>query len=128
MATELATVDALRPATRGYNLIVKVLESKTVMSRARGGKADAVKVAECIVGDSTGTVILSAKNQQVDLAQPGTYLELKNAKVDMFRGSMKLVVDSYGTLEVAEGQSFVPRTDFNMSLIEFELVAFDGTA
>lgn len=128
MAEAVSTVSALRPSTRGHNLIVKVLESKTVMSRNRGGRQSDVKVAECIVGDATGCIILSARNEQVDVAQPGAYLLLHNATVDMYRGSMKLVVDKWGKLEATEGQKFSPKTDFNLSLIEFELVAFDGTA
>ena len=118
----------------------------------------AQKVAECVVGDATGTILLSARNDQgaggdgggtrpdkragsfflgdsasilshfgsgrisggttaavqalpshaccrssptccrslllaVDLVKPGTYLTLRNCKVDMFRGSMRLAVE-----------------------------------
>ena len=38
----------------------------------------------------------------VDLAKPGQYVTLHNAKVDMFRGSMRLVVNQRGKLEAAE--------------------------
>lgn len=32
----------------------------------------------------------------VDLAKPGSYLTLRNAKIDMFRGSMRLAVNQVG--------------------------------
>ena len=44
----------------------------------------------------------------MELAQPGAYLSLQGANVDVYRGSMRLVVDKAGKVEVAEGQSFKP--------------------
>ena len=38
----------------------------------------------------------------VDSATPGQYVTLHNAKVDMFRGSMRLVVNQRGKMEAAE--------------------------
>jgi len=32
----------------------------------------------------------------VDLMKPGSYVTLRNAKVDMFRGSMRLAVNQVG--------------------------------
>lgn len=72
-------------------------------------------VAECLVADSTGVIVLVARNKQggftlyrlspvaqliyplfqraADTAQKGSIITLKGAKVEMFRGSMRLVVD-----------------------------------
>lgn len=118
----------------------QVIETKTVVDRAaRGPKGAALKVSECLVGDSTGVIIFSARNEQgacrgpptdlahlssrsstnqrppsptvpaVDVAQKGAYVTLRNAKVDMYRGSMRLAVDQFGKVEAAEGQSFKPK-------------------
>ena len=38
----------------------------------------------------------------------GRYLILRNAKVDMFKGSLRLRVDKWGSVEVAEDLSFQP--------------------
>ena len=38
----------------------------------------------------------------VDLATPGSYLILRNTKVDMFRGSMRLVTTQWGKAELAD--------------------------
>jgi hypothetical protein len=35
----------------------------------------------------------------VDIARPGKYIILRNAKVDMFRGSMRLAVNLWGKVE-----------------------------
>jgi hypothetical protein len=45
----------------------------------------------------------------VDKAAVGSFLSLRNAKVDMYRGSMRLAVDKTGSLEVAEGVKFQPK-------------------
>lgn len=42
----------------------QVLEATTVMTRARGPKAPSIKVAECLVADSTGVVVFVARNEQ----------------------------------------------------------------
>jgi replication factor A1 len=90
---------------------------------------------------------------------PGSYVTLRNAKIDMYRGSMRLAVNQvragwggacgrsmqrcppastrlllrgaatrpppvpqWGKMEAASGHSFEPKHDFNLSLVEFELV------
>lgn len=42
----------------------------------------------------------------VDLAQPGKYITLRNAKIDMFRGSMRLAVDHWGKVDALEDANF----------------------
>mmetsp|Transcript_35617 Transcript_35617/g.79175 ORF Transcript_35617/g.79175 Transcript_35617/m.79175 type:complete len:136 (-) Transcript_35617:574-981(-) len=116
------SVDQLRPGTKGHNIIVKVVEAKVVHSRAKGPKGTPIKVAECIVGDKTGAIVFTARDEQAEQAQPGSYLTLRNAKIEMFRGSMRLTVDKWGKVEVAEGEKFEVKTENNLSLIEFEMV------
>lgn len=52
----------------------------------------------------------------------GSTVTLRNAKIDMYRGSMRLAVDKWGRVEVAEPASFTVKEDKNLSLIEYELV------
>lgn len=52
----------------------------------------------------------------------GSAVILRNAKIDMFKGSMRLAVDKWGRVEVTEPASFTVKEDNNLSLIEFELV------
>jgi replication factor A1 len=47
---------------------------------------------------------------------------LRNAKIDMFRGSMRLAVDKWGRVEVTEDDDFEVKEDNNLSLVEYELV------
>jgi len=58
----------------------------------------------------------------VDLMNPGATLILRNAKIDMFKGSMRLAVDRWGRIEVTEPANFEVRENNNLSLVEYELV------
>lgn len=112
-------VEQLRPATNGLNLTVKIVSSKIIMQR---GQARQMRLAECLVGDETGMVIFTARNDQVELMKEGTTVILRNAKIDMFKGSMRLAVDKWGRVEVTEPASFSVKEDNNLSLIEYELL------
>ncbi|XP_020595764.1 uncharacterized protein At4g28440-like [Phalaenopsis equestris] len=117
-------VDQLKPGTSGHTLTVKVLESKTVLQKGRAASAHLrqTKIAECLVGDETGTIVFTARNEQVDMMKPNATVVVRNAKIDMFKGSMRLAVDKWGRVEVTEPASFTINKDNNLSLVEYELV------
>lgn len=58
----------------------------------------------------------------VDLMKPENTVIIRNAKIDMFKGSMRLAVDKWGRIEVTEPAEFVVKEDNNLSLVEYELV------
>ncbi|KAI7747218.1 hypothetical protein M8C21_001496 [Ambrosia artemisiifolia] len=116
----------LKPETAGLTLVVKVLSSEIVLQK--GGVASVssnvrnVRIAECLVGDETGTIVFTARNHQVDLMKPGTGVIIRNGKIDMFKGSMRLAVDKWGRIEVTDSVTFEVKEDNNLSLMEYELV------
>jgi replication factor A1 len=64
-------VDQLSPGTVGHTLTVKVVSAKPIASRVRaagGGPAGSrpPRIAECIVGDETGVIVFTARNEQGD--------------------------------------------------------------
>ncbi|KAJ4749379.1 hypothetical protein LUZ62_034100 [Rhynchospora pubera] len=121
-------VDQLRPNSSGLNLTLKVVDSKIVVQRGGiGGGRDGpqsrqTRIAECLVGDETGMIVFTARNEQVDLMKAGATVIVRNAKIDMFKGSMRLAVDKWGRIEVVEPADFTVKEDNNLSLVEFELV------
>ncbi|KAH7434515.1 hypothetical protein KP509_06G021100 [Ceratopteris richardii] len=82
-----------------------------------------MRIAECVVGDETGTIIFTARNDQVDIMKPGVTVILRNAKIDMFKGCMRLAVDKWGRVEVTDSADFVVKEDNNLSTVEYELVS-----
>ncbi|KAK3023036.1 hypothetical protein RJ639_044826 [Escallonia herrerae] len=122
-------VNQLKPGTSGHTLTVKVLSSTTMLDkrsrRAMSSYGDGIantRIAECLIGDDTGTILFTARNDQVDLMKPGTTIIIRNSKIDMFKGSMRLSVDRWGRIEVTEPAKFVVKEDNNLSLVEYELV------
>ncbi|KAJ0638183.1 putative nucleic acid-binding protein [Helianthus annuus] len=55
----------------------------------------------------------------------GSTVILRNAKIDMYKGSMRLAVDKWGRVEVTEPADFSVKEDNNLSLIEFELITVE---
>ncbi|GAB2280455.1 hypothetical protein Dimus_015086 [Dionaea muscipula] len=117
-------IDQLRPCTSGHTLTVKVVDSKLIAPRGRsdGPQGRQLRMAECLVGDETGMIIFTARDAQVNLMTAGATVTLRNAKIDMFKGSMRLAVDRWGRVEVTEPADFTVKEDNNLSLIEYELV------
>nr|KJB61062.1 hypothetical protein B456_009G338300 [Gossypium raimondii] len=117
-------VDQLRPGTSGHTVTIKVVNTKMVLQKGRpdGPQVRQIRIAESLVGDETGMIIFTARNEQVDFMKEGATLTLRNAKIDMFKGSMRLAVDKWGRVEVAEPDSFKVKEDNNLSLIEYELI------
>lgn len=112
----------LKPATKGHNVVVKVLDAKPVGGGGIGRGGASMRMSECLVGDETGVIIFTSRNDQVDVTQPGKYLTLRNARIDMFKGSMRLAVDQWGKIEEAQDNKFTPKEENNLSMIEFEMV------
>ncbi|KAK8629364.1 hypothetical protein V6N13_078206 [Hibiscus sabdariffa] len=117
-------VDQLKPGTNGHTLIARVLSSSMVIQKGRPASQNLrqTRIAECLVGDETGTILFTARNDQVELMKPGVTVILRNAKIDMFKGSMRLAVDKWGRVEVTDPANFAVKEDNNLSLVEYELV------
>ncbi len=65
------------------------------------------------------TIILD----QIEALQPGATVIVRNAKIDMFKGFMRLAVDKWGALKTAvHPANFQVRQDNNLSSVEYELV------
>ncbi|OAY78186.1 Uncharacterized protein ACMD2_15189, partial [Ananas comosus] len=61
-------VDQLKPGTSGHTLTVKVVSSETVLHKGRAVPSSAnlrrTRIAERLVGDETGTIVFTARNEQ----------------------------------------------------------------
>ena len=86
-----------------------------------------IRVAEALVGDETGCIILNPINgsemqiisrmwnvlllidryaqtaEQIETVTPGSSIIVRNARIDMVRGHMRLTVDRWGSIEVNPG-------------------------
>ena len=93
----------LTASSRNVNLKVKVLsvgEERTVTSR----RDDSIhRVAEALVGDETGTVLMTLWDDKIDLIREkeGSTIVLRNCYIGIFRNSMRLNIGRYGSVEDA---------------------------
>ena len=94
----LRKVKDLSPSTKQVTLVAKVVsvgERRTVDSKFGGSRT----LAEAIVGDETGTVILSLWEAQIGQAGSGDVVQVNNGYVSLVRGHIRLNVGKYGSLE-----------------------------
>ncbi|WJX22323.1 hypothetical protein P8452_11641 [Trifolium repens] len=115
-------VAQLKPGTKGHTLIAKVLSSQTVDQPAPTNFYRTPQLADCLIGDETGTIIFTAHHEQVELMKPGTTVIISNAKIDMSKGSMRLADDVWSQIEITDPATFAVKEDNNLSLIEHENV------
>jgi len=115
------TVEQLKPSSSGHNLILKVVSCNVVVDKSRPDGTK-LRIAEAVVGDSTGTIILTARNSQIDVVVPGKTIVVRNAKIEMFKGFMRLSVDKWGNIRPSDAADFEVNMNNNMSLVEYELV------
>jgi len=119
------TLSAVEPGSKGHNLVLKVVSSNVVVEKTRTDSSR-VKIAEALVGDDTGVIVLTARNNQIEVVQPGQTIIVRNGKVDMYKGFMRLAVDKWGKLEKApEPATFEVNESNNLSALEYELVNVD---
>jgi len=61
--------------------------------------------------------------EQIAVCQTGASVTIRNAKIEMYKGHMRLVVDIWGLIEPSEKElDEQPLTTNNLSSIEYELV------
>ncbi|MCQ5337461.1 MAG: single-stranded DNA-binding protein [Candidatus Methanomethylicia archaeon] len=119
-------IEELNPASRGVDLLVKVIEispSKEVTTK--DGKTH--NVAEVLVGDETGCVLLSLWDESIEKVKVGQTLSIKNGYVSLFRGSIRLNVGRYGSMELASEdlqyvnkENNISNRSYNQKIPEFK--------
>jgi len=112
---------------KGVNVHAKVVEVKQVLDKTRIDGSRLV-IAEALIGDATGVILLTCRNEQIPIVHPNTSITVRNAKIEMFKGHMRLVVDQWGLIEKASTSDAIKDTvnsSNNMSTVEYELVNVD---
>ena len=123
---QFTKVDDLSPASIGFNLIVKVGKIEPIMNRLNLD-GTRLKISEALIGDKSASIILSLRNDQIDMVKEGNCLILRNAKIDMVNnGYMRVAIDRWGLIEEVEDKQEVIITQVNaqknLSDVEYELV------
>jgi replication factor A1 len=118
---EKIKVGNLNSYSRRVYTVVKVMsktEAREVTSRR---DMSTHRVAEALVGDETGSVYLTLWDDVLDAVEEGQVLNIKDAYINLFRGSMRLNLGRYGSYEVLDEAPFEEvNLDNNLSSRVFE--------
>jgi len=102
MSEEYVKLESLNSYSRGVSVKVKVVEkgeTRTVFSRMDGAEH---KVAEALVGDETGCILLTLWDDAIDEVSVDDVILIRNGYVNTFKKSMRLNIGRYGTREKIE--------------------------
>ncbi|HXZ90040.1 MAG TPA: single-stranded DNA-binding protein [Candidatus Dormibacteraeota bacterium] len=108
-------VSELGPYSKQVNTTVKVVqkgEARETVSRQDGTTH---RVLDALVGDDSGTIYMTLWDENIDKVNEGDTLNVKNGYVRPFKGSMRLNVGRYGSLEPAETPLGDVNTQNNLS-------------
>ncbi len=111
-------IDGLKPREKNIDLVFKVVnkgEAREVTSKLSGSTH---KVSDVLVGDSTGTVILTLWDDAIDSVEEGKTYKLENGYTSLFKSSLRLNVGRYGKLEAVDQDIEVNQSN-NVSEKEF---------
>ena len=114
-------VESLDPESRQVNVTVKVVtkgEARETVSRRDGSTH---KVVDALVGDETGAVYLTLWDDNIEKVNDGDTINVKNGYVTLFRGSMRLNIGRYGSLETGAPPIETVNADNNLSNKEFPM-------
>jgi replication factor A1 len=114
-------VESLDPESRQVNVTVKVVskgEARETVSRRDGSTH---KVVDALVGDETGAVYLTLWDDNIEKVNEGDTINVKNGYVTLFRGSMRLNIGRYGSLETGAPPIENVNADNNLSNKEFPM-------
>jgi len=95
-------VGELTPTSRAVNVKAKVVSKSEIRSVASGRDGAPHTVCDALIGDETGCIYLTLWDNNIDKVKEGETISIGNGYVSLFRGSMRLNIGRYGTLETAK--------------------------
>ncbi|UCD46191.1 MAG: hypothetical protein JSV27_08745 [Candidatus Bathyarchaeota archaeon] len=107
----MTKIGNLNSYSRRIYTVVKVMsktEEREVTSRR---DMSTHRVAEALVGDETGTIYMTLWDDVLNAVEEGMVLNIKDAYINLFRGSMRLNLGRYGSYDVLDEAPF---EDVNM--------------
>lgn len=105
--------------SRRVNLVAKIMEMGDIREVSSSSDGQLHRVAEALVGDETGTVLLTLWDENIDRFGVGEVVEVENGYAGTFRGSLRLNVGKYGTIKKGSASIDEVNTENNLSEREY---------
>lgn len=113
-------VGNLNPGSRSLNLTVKVISKNPVREVVSRRDGTSHRVTEALVGDETGSILLTLWDDTIESVTEGDVVVVNNGYIRLFRGSMRLNIGRFGSLEASEEDIENVNTENNMSDKQYE--------
>ena len=81
-------------------------------------------ICEGLVGDETGTVIMSFWNDECEVVSSGMTIDLKDARANLVRGHMRISLGKKGSMKESETSLESIKESVNLSDLEYEMPRF----
>ena len=118
--TQTKTIAELAPYDSRINVTFKVLEKSEVRTTQNRNQPDEKhNLSDITVGDSTGTIILSAWDSDIELLQVDKVYQLENGYVNIFQKSMRLAKGKFGNIKDSD-KTLDVKMDVNRSTEEHQ--------
>ena len=85
---------------------------RTIIRRCNG---DTLQIADIIAGDETGIAILRLKGSLVERLVEGTVIAIRNGRVMVVKGHIRLEIDRWGKVTIEVKSPFL--VDFSPSFV-----------
>jgi replication factor A1 len=113
-------ISELRPFAKKVELTVKALSKNEIREVTSKLDNSTHKVTEVMVGDDSGTVLLTLWDDAIEKVEPGKSYKIANAFTSLFKNTLRLNLGRYGELSEAEEEVEVNEQN-NMSEKELEV-------
>jgi replication factor A1 len=119
MSEYMMKVGELRTYSRRVNMVAKVLEVGEPREVTSSSDGRLHQVAEALIGDSTGTVLLTLWDENIGKFHAGDVVEIENGYSGTFRGRLRLNIGKYGNIKTVDKEIGEIDRENNMSERDF---------
>jgi len=102
MAEEFVKIKDFNPKLKRINVIFKVISVDAAKNVRSKKDRIAHRISEALVGDETGVVLMTLWDESVDKIKDGKTLKLMNGYLTLFKGTIRLNIGKYGSIEETE--------------------------
>lgn len=109
------SISEFRPYLNRFKVVFKVIGKEEVVEvQNRDNPDETHKMSNIKIADTTGSIILTAWDNDIDLLQENKFYSLTNGYVNLYRDSMRLARGKFGEFEEVS-EEFEPSLEPNRS-------------
>ncbi|KAK9766836.1 hypothetical protein K7432_003799 [Basidiobolus ranarum] len=94
----ISLINTLCPGDTSISLRVKVIRIELLAETTLADETT-LRVANILLADKTGSVVFSARGDQVDMFKPGTWISIQQGQIELSYGRMLLTVPGDGSIQ-----------------------------